>query len=597
MRKVAPWLAPALLFLALHLRALDYGFVWTDHSEIEAGSILRPAGHLYEAFAQPLHHVDDFRTRHLRQPYYRPLQVVTASWLDHSFGRAPRSFRALSLGLGAATVSLFALLVACLTGSAGAALLAGGVLAAHPVGLETWVWISGLSAALAAFFVVASLLLGVRALLARSVAARAALAAGCLAALALGLLSKENAAVTPALLLAAAAGLALEARRTGRPAAAGSRRFARDAAALAAGQLLLVLGVFLGVRPAVLGSALSAVPPLGGRSSWQLGTALAHWPEALGWLFLPLASNSSDAVRLVHGLLDPAALAGAALLAGSVAAAAALALRGRGIAAAALAWLWIGFLPTSGLVPLLHLGAQRNVFFALFGAALLWSRLAAPLRRVGAPQAAVAGLGVLLVLGLAQRSWARTPDWRSTLTLFEHDVARDPRHREGRSSLVLLLLRQGRTEEAVAHADTLLGQRAEAGRWSSYLMGDRDLELHCLAHEVVGRDADVLRLWDAGVAGPVLEAWKAPGYHECVARALERGGRSEEALAIWLQVRAAADPASQPPFDLAIARCHAQLGRPGLARQWLARVPRGGGFDPEIRRVARLIRRAAPSVP
>jgi tetratricopeptide (TPR) repeat protein len=597
LRRVAPWLVPALLFLALHLRALDYGFVWTDHGEIEAGSILRPAGRLHEAFAQPLQHVDDFRTRHLQQPYYRPLQVVTASWLAHTFGREPRSFRAPSLALGAATVSLFALLVACLTGSAGAALLAGCVLAAHPVGLETWVWISGLSAALAAFFVVASLLLGVRALLARSSPARAALATGSLAALALGLLSKENAAVTPALLLAAAAGLAFESRRTGGPAAARSRRFAAGAAALTAGQLLLVLGLFLGVRPAVLGSALSAVPPVGGRSTWQLATALAHWPEALGWLFLPLRSNTSDAVRLVHGLLDPSALAGAALLVGSIAAATALALCGRGIAATALAWLWIGFLPTSGLVPLLHLGAERNVFFALFGAALLWTRLGAPLRRAGAPRAAVAGLAVLLVLGLAQRSWARTPDWRSTLTLFGRDVARDPRHREGRFDLALRLLQQGRAEEAVAHADTLLGQRSEAGRWSSYLRWGQDLELHCLAHEVVGRDAAVLRLWDAGVAGPPSQAWKTPGYHECVARALERSARFEEALAIWLQVREAADPASRPPFDLAIARCYAQLDRRGLARQWLARVPRGAGHDAEIARVARLIRRAAPAPP
>ena len=37
-------LLPALIFLALHLRALDYDFVWTDQAEIEPGVVLRPPG-------------------------------------------------------------------------------------------------------------------------------------------------------------------------------------------------------------------------------------------------------------------------------------------------------------------------------------------------------------------------------------------------------------------------------------------------------------------------------------------------------------------------------------------------------------------------
>ena len=590
--RVVVCLVPALLFAALYLRALDYGYVWTDIAEFQAGTILRPPGQLLAAFAEPLQQVDDYRVRNLQQPYYRPLPVVTASWLDARFGREPRSFRATAFVLGAATATLFAALALALTGSPGAALVAGCVLAAHPLGLETWVWLSGLPAALAACFVVASLLLGVYAIRARSTARVVAWGAGSLAALLLGLLSKENAAVTPALLLAAGLGLAFEGRRDGRWLEVPPRRFGARVAALVAGQSLLVLGVFLLVRPRVLGTVLSAIPPIHGSVRFQISTALAHWPEALAWLLLPIRSNTSDALRLVTSPFDPMALLGVLLLLGSGLVAVLLAVRGRGIAAAAVCWIWIGFLPTSGLVPLLHLGAERNLFFALFGAALLWSCAGSALRRVGAPRAAVVGLAVLLVVGLAQRTWVRTPDWRSSIALFEADVADDPRHREGRLVLIFALLRAGRGAEAKAHADVLVGQRGQTDRWWSYLIAGRDLEIHCVASETVGRDDDILRLWEAEAENRALSAWTSPGYHECVAGALERQGRVEEALAIWRQLHAVAGRGAQAPFAVAIARCEARLGRIDAAREWLDGVPRNAGLDAEVKRVRRLMRRA-----
>ena len=103
-------LVPALLFAALYLRALDYGFVWTDIAEFQYASILRPPGRVLAAFGEPLQRVDDFRVRDLQQPYYRPVQVVTASWLDARFGREPRTFRTAALVLGAVTAVLFAAL-------------------------------------------------------------------------------------------------------------------------------------------------------------------------------------------------------------------------------------------------------------------------------------------------------------------------------------------------------------------------------------------------------------------------------------------------------------------------------------------------------
>ena len=100
-------LLPALLFLALHARTLDYELVWTDVPEIAYGSILRPAGRILHAFAEPLHSIDDFATRPFTQPYYRPLQVISASVLTQTFGRDARVLRSATLCLGAVTALLF----------------------------------------------------------------------------------------------------------------------------------------------------------------------------------------------------------------------------------------------------------------------------------------------------------------------------------------------------------------------------------------------------------------------------------------------------------------------------------------------------------
>ena len=58
--RVVVCLVPALLFAALYLRALDYGYVWTDIAEFQAGTILRPPGQLLAAMVDPggvVHHL------------------------------------------------------------------------------------------------------------------------------------------------------------------------------------------------------------------------------------------------------------------------------------------------------------------------------------------------------------------------------------------------------------------------------------------------------------------------------------------------------------------------------------------------------------
>jgi hypothetical protein len=574
------WLTlPIALVLALELRARDYGFVWTDRAEYEGGSVLRPPGEVARAFAEPLHRLRDLRSQPFAQPYYRPLQVVASSWIANSGEREARRFRALSLALACATSALFAALAAQLLRSRPLGALAGSLVAAHPGALEIYVWVGGQSAALANFFIVAATGCGMLALGAASTRRRALACGGSLASLALGLASKESAAVTPALLAAYAAS-ALAPGNAREP-------ILRRLAPLLAAELALVAAYLFWLRPLVLGGSLTGAAPIGGRAATQLATSLATWPSALAWMFAPLSSSTSDAVRVVSALDDPLALAGLALALGSAAAWIALLARGHAVAAFGLAWLWIAFLPTSGLTPLLHLRSERNLFLSLYGAALLAACGIGALRRRGVHALACAALAVLCVLGLAQRTWQRTPDWRSTRALFSRDVAADPYHREGRLNLALESLADGNAAEALPQIDALLALRSERERNASFLRDEALFELACLVYRELGRDADALALADRELADPAA-IYSNPGFFECLAPILERNAHFERALRAHSALFAISQ--GDPRFALGAARSALRAGRPEAARAWLARIPAEAQASPAAARQIEAIR-------
>ena len=67
---------PPLLFLALHLRSLDYDFIWTDHAEIQREFLIRPPGTFGRAFVEPVTLSQRQMSAPEQAPYYRPLPVV-----------------------------------------------------------------------------------------------------------------------------------------------------------------------------------------------------------------------------------------------------------------------------------------------------------------------------------------------------------------------------------------------------------------------------------------------------------------------------------------------------------------------------------------
>ncbi|MCX5738922.1 MAG: hypothetical protein NTZ61_10595, partial [Proteobacteria bacterium] len=189
--------ASIVLVAALYARALRYELVWMDETEIGEGAILLGPGESWtSAFTRPLHRGAGVN------PYYRPLQILVATGIHRIAGPSPTAYHVALLVFAVATCTAFGALALYLWGSLPLALLATALAAAHPAMIESWVWISGLGEAMAAFFGIASIALGLIAL-APGDRIRTGFAALSMASLVLALFSKEKAVATPLLLAVA----------------------------------------------------------------------------------------------------------------------------------------------------------------------------------------------------------------------------------------------------------------------------------------------------------------------------------------------------------------------------------------------------------
>ena len=597
-----PLLAAPLLFLALHARTLDYGLVWMDEPEIAEGEIvvaLGSVGAVADAFRRPLHSRRVQGLDQLRNPYYRPLQVVLVSAIHRATGAAPRIYRVASLGLGALCLAAFTALALRLLERPLLATFAACVVAVHPVVIEACVWISGLAEGLAALFVIASVLAG---LLCVGAERRPRIGWGVVSVLALlvALCSKEKAVVAPALLLAGIVSAASTPVGTGSTARAALEGFGglRAGAALVLTQGALVLLYLFLWRPLALGSAVALAPAIGGSPATHLASAVAAWPAALAWLFLPLSSSASDAVRVVTSALDPMLWLGLALAASSAVAWLLLLRAGRPVAAFGLAWLWIAFLPTANLLPQIHARGERYLFLSAFGAGLLVADLLPALLRAGASRARAilcAGLALLWLGFLAERSWARAPAWRSSRALFEGDVARDPAFREGRHHLASDLFAEGRYAAAERQVRALLEEDPElSDRWS-YVNRIGVEELACQIQLARQRPRRVLAQ-RRRLEAEQREVAELPSLRTCFASALDALDQDEAALELLLAVAEELPEEPPPRLSLMIANSYAKLRRPEEARAWLARAEASGIREPaldfELRRIRRSLGRA-----
>lgn len=333
---------------------------------------------------------------------YRPFPVLTYA-LDRLVA-APAWFHGMNLLWHAAASTAVAVLAHRLSGWR-AALIAGLLFAVHPVHVEAVANVVGRAELMAAAFACLSVW--------------AALSgrhpAWSVAAFAVALLCKENAAVTPALVIWAwMLGIGRPGRRRGVTLVAGWL----VAGAVWAAARALVLAPFArfhDIAPVFLGIAPVAV---------RL-TAVSAFADVARLLVAPIAlrADYSPLERVaVTSPGDPRFLLGLAVFAVWAVLLAVAWRRGRTVEAFGLGWTAIAFLPVSNLlIPIGVLVAERTLYLPSAGAAI-----AAGAALAGMPRRPLVAIVATLVLAGAARSATRVPVWRDDVRLTESILEDSP---------------------------------------------------------------------------------------------------------------------------------------------------------------------------
>jgi hypothetical protein len=489
------YLAVIACALVPYLPALWNGFAMDDLYIIVWNPLVHSVQGVWRAFGGPYWPPD------LGGQMYRPLPVATFA-VDWTIAHGhPAWFHAMNLiwhaGV-AVIVAIFARRLADWT----AALAAGLVFAVHPVHVEAVANVIGLAELMAA----AGVCLAVYAAVVR----QDVLLSG--AALVLGLLSKENAVVAPALI-----GWAWIVGLPSRPT---SRRMLAFAASW-----VVIAGAYLAVRSVVLHpyARLHAIAPVFLGESALAGrlTAIAALGDVLRLLLVPLTLrvDYSPAERtIVRSVLDGRfliGLAGLAIWAGLLVMAWR---RQRRLEAYGLGWIAIAFLPVSNL--LFSSGvllAERTLYLPSVGLALA---AGVALARLPVPRFRIA-LGLLVIAG-GVRSALRTPVWHDDFAVTQSILEDSPNSYRGpaRSAAIFQSHRQP--------------ERALAALHNAAQTYDRDPTLF-----IAGADA-AFTLGRPGLADSLLMraeqlCYRCPGYYRT--QALAARSRGDSAIADSLLAR------------------------------------------------------------
>lgn len=392
----------------------------------------------------------------------RPVVTFTFALNQLAVGLDPRGWHLTNLAIHLAGVVLawrFARLVLARAGLAepeGPALAAAGLFALHPMQTEAVAYVTQRAESLAAALYLAALLV-----LARRDAAegrrRHALLAAALGIHVLGLGVKPILVTLPAAWLLLAAALPAPSE-TARP--AWRRAWARVPAALPF--LALSVASALATARGAEGSMHTGFSIPGLPASSYAATQLRVIPTYLRLLLWPSGQSAEWDFPASAGFLEPAALGGAALLAVGVAAAAWAAVRlraapGDGPAAARAAAFGLLFFllvlaPTSSVVPLKDVLAERRVYLpslGLFAGAA--AAAAAALRAWAGARARLAGMALAAVI-LAAAGVAtarRSAVWATELAFWTDAAEKAPRKARVQLNLGHALHGANRTAEAL----------------------------------------------------------------------------------------------------------------------------------------------------
>ena len=433
----------------------------------------------------------------------------------------------------AASVALF-LLVLELFARPGLALATAALFAVHPVHTEAVNGIVGRAELMSACFTFLSLLVAWRTVRHNPRGRWTQVLAGVL--LFFALLSKEQAIVVPAVPLI---WLILQ-----RPQLVRRQGFRRVVVALGCAAL-----AYLAVRTVVLGSpiTLEAASPgnvfvdnpiAGAGGASRLLTPVRVFGHVAGLLVFPKtlsADYSYDQIPLVS-TLDLETVFCLLALAGLAAGAFQLSHRAPAVSFGLFFFFLTWALTSNFVIVIGTILGERLLYLPSAGACLAVAAALVTLgRRFRYPRITGALVSILVLLG-ATRTFARNPDWKDNLTIFECAAAASPRSCKALGAYASELLAAGRPNEALHYAELSL---AIAPRYpDAHRTLSKTLRVLANAeHDAASRDelrkaatkhaqsALELLTADGGGAGALADAWTVLG-----GLALD-AGRADEALA------------------------------------------------------------------
>jgi protein O-mannosyl-transferase len=385
-----------------------------------------------------------------------------------------------------------------------------------------------------------------------------------LVVLVLGVLSKENAAVTPllfclvALTVPEAVGLAARPN----PLTAEGRRAAWRVGALAAGMAAAVVPYLL-LHPGRAGI------PIG--SQWFQGQ-----PRAV--VFYTMTRVVAEYLRLLvfpHPLgvdfyyaqkiqftpsLTPATLAGAALGL-AVLGFGVVALRRAPLVGLGILWVFIALLPVLNIIPIGALMGERLLYLPSVGFCLAAGAGAALLLEAARSARPVVAAGLAVVgLVLAAKSLVRNAEWRNALTLYEVEVRKTPTDATLNNNLAVEYTARGQFDLARQRLEVVL--RVAPWYWRA------QVNMGIVAHQQHDDSAAMRWLEQANRIAPTESD---PYFFMGIVAA--DGGKLTDAVD-YLTRAEEADPAD--------ARTHLYRGR------YLARLGRAAEAEQELRRAREL---------
>ncbi len=508
-RRVAPFVLAALAF-ALYVPTLGNDLTNWDDPRYVAGNPFATQGlaGILAAFTQQW---DDA---------WYPLTHAVYSVIQAVAGTSAFAHHLVQASIFAGAVALVPAALAAFGVPVAVGFWAALFFAAHPLRVESVSWVANLKDTLSLLGVVASFALYGSG---RRIPSALAFAAG--------LLAKST--VAPVALVF----VLLEAREHGfgRSLKRGLPWLVPAVAVAAVAAWFHVLHPELPGRSVPGGGLLAAIPSVLWLPWWYVGRML-----------LPMPSQAIYAFEAV-GLLDLRFFAALALWGGAVA----LALKFREKGLVALGAFALPFAAVTGLVPLLFPVADRYALLPSLAVAAIVIALAAPLADGRRSRLFAAGLGSVLVGGLAFASVQRQAEWHDSLTLWQADVARDPSVVEARLNLAAALGDERRWDEVEEHAKAALAidpdrtlalrhlftaqaMRAGMGLGQVITIGEGIESFGTMPEALVTAAGAALRAraYDAAltVANAALEREGRVDAHVVAAQALAMLGRHDDAL-------------------------------------------------------------------